>query len=129
MTPGMIKDMLIEMANDNGYITVRQGCKDFLRMKGIDPTRREIRRPLSSKQKGELYLKQNGLCRRCGAEMTLKEATDDHINPIAQGGLNDLKNRRLICDPCNRQKGAADQTAESKRGFAPFDSPPTQPTT
>lgn len=41
-------------------------------------------------------------CKVCGATCDL---TIDHIVPRSRGGSNRLENLRLLCEPCNQDKG------------------------
>ena len=44
------------------------------------------------------------ICGGCGRELESPFMEIDHINPRSQGGANDIKNRILLCGPCNRRK-------------------------
>lgn len=52
-----------------------------------------------------------GRCALCGEAVVLKsgdprEATIDHVVPLAHGGLDVLSNTQLACAACNHAKGA-----------------------
>lgn len=50
-----------------------------------------------------LHAKQNGACAVCPAINGLEI---DHILPVILGGSSDPSNLQLLCQPCNRSKGA-----------------------
>lgn len=68
----------------------------------------EERKPLTRKQRAELFLRQDGRCPTCGQRLEIKGgrpvAIDEHVNPLWRGGSNDLANRELWCVPCTRPK-------------------------
>ena len=53
----------------------------------------------------DLYVLQKGSCAICGCCLSSGYEVD-HINPIALGGSNDIKNIQLLCRACNRAKSA-----------------------
>lgn len=57
------------------------------------------------------YKKKVRNCHWCEIPLTLKPncrqtATLEHIIPLARGGLNNLNNMTLACEPCNRERGS-----------------------
>ena len=66
------------------------------------------RKPLTRKQRAELFLRQDGKCGNCGQRLVLKGGNpvcvDEHLNPLWRGGSNDLSNRELWCNPCTKPK-------------------------
>lgn len=67
-------------------------------------------KPLTKKQKDEikpeLYERQSGLCRGCGAHLQIQHFDIDHIKPQSRGGTNNRKNLQLLCGNCNSIKSA-----------------------
>ena len=58
-----------------------------------------------------VFFRDQGHCAACGADLTglldpLPTAQFDHIVPLSMGGLNDVSNLQLLCQPCNREKSA-----------------------
>ena len=51
-----------------------------------------------------LYDAQQGVCGGCGRELEKEFMELDHIMPRADGGVNDITNRIMLCSPCNRKK-------------------------
>lgn len=49
---------------------------------------------------------QEGKCAYCKVDLTKENEHRDHILPLALGGTNDRDNIQLLCEPCNRSKGA-----------------------
>lgn len=66
----------------------------------ISPTRREN---ISDEVKLFVWQRDNGRCVKCGSEQKLEF---DHIIPIAKGGSNTARNLQILCEDCNRSKGA-----------------------
>ena len=48
----------------------------------------------------------NVICAGCGRELELDFMELDHITPRSDGGENHIRNRVLLCRPCNGRKGA-----------------------
>ena len=53
-------------------------------------------------------------CHYCGAELSYKRATLDHLTPRSKGGKN-IGNLKLACRKCNQEKGA--MTDDQYRAF------------
>ena len=77
----------------------------------------EARKPLTPKQRAELALAQGGRC-GCGCGEKLDHARegtiDEHMNPLALTGTNDLSNRKLFRLPCAKAKTVIDKGAIAK---------------
>ena len=52
----------------------------------------------------EVWRRDGGKCVRCGSQENLEY---DHIIPISKGGSNTARNIELLCESCNRSKGAS----------------------
>ena len=53
-----------------------------------------------------VYLRDRGICMKCGKRVNKNNFHVDHIIPIANGGDEwDLNNLELSCPECNLQKG------------------------
>jgi len=62
------------------------------------------RPPIPESIRHEVWRRDRGQCARCGSRERLEY---DHIIPIAMGGSNTARNIELLCETCNRQKGAS----------------------
>jgi tetratricopeptide (TPR) repeat protein len=51
-----------------------------------------------------VWRRDQGRCVQCGSQENLEF---DHIIPLSRGGANTERNLQLLCESCNRQKGAA----------------------
>lgn len=51
-----------------------------------------------------VWNRDRGRCVRCGAAKRLEF---DHVIPLAMGGANTARNLQMLCQVCNREKGAS----------------------
>jgi hypothetical protein len=61
------------------------------------------REPIPDDVKIFVWQRDRGQCTRCGSAEKLEF---DHVIPIAMGGGNTARNLQLLCEACNRRKGA-----------------------
>lgn len=64
------------------------------------------RNPITKKIRFEVFKRDSFRCQYCGAEAPDVTLEVDHIQPIKEGGTNDLSNLITACSKCNRGKGA-----------------------
>ena len=64
-------------------------------------THRQMVKVLESAQRSN----GNVICAGCGRELEREFMELDHITPRADGGENHIRNRILLCRPCNGRKG------------------------
>ena len=50
-----------------------------------------------------VWQRDGGKCVQCGSQANLEY---DHVIPVAKGGSNTARNIQLLCESCNRTKGA-----------------------
>lgn len=62
------------------------------------------RQPIPDDVKMFVWQRDNGNCVKCGSQSNLEF---DHIIPVAMGGSNTARNIQLLCETCNRSKGAS----------------------
>ena len=62
------------------------------------------RKNLSKKTRFEVFKRDSFTCQYCGAKAPDVILEVDHINPIAEGGTNDILNLITSCRNCNRGK-------------------------
>lgn len=77
----------------------------FTNQKPKDETEAEanIRKPIPSEVKREVWRRDEGKCTKCGSRERLEF---DHIIPVTKGGSNTVRNIELLCESCNREKSA-----------------------
>lgn len=76
------------------------------------------RKPISKSVRFEVFKRDNFTCQYCGGAAPDIVLHVDHINPVANGGENDIMNLVTSCEPCNLGKGARpldDRTAIAKQ--------------
>jgi 5-methylcytosine-specific restriction endonuclease McrA len=61
------------------------------------------RQPIPEQVKMEVWRRDGGRCVNCGSRENLEF---DHIIPLSQGGSNTARNLQILCEKCNRSKGA-----------------------
>ena len=54
--------------------------------------------------RNNIYIRDNGQCQYCGSHIERKDATLDHVTPIAKGGKTTWENCTTACSPCNASK-------------------------
>ena len=62
------------------------------------------RAPIADEVRAFVWNRDGGRCVQCGGKERLEF---DHVIPIALGGGNTARNLQLLCEPCNRAKGAS----------------------
>ena len=63
----------------------------------------DISRRIPRNVQREVWRRDQGRCVECGSKEKLEF---DHIIPFARGGSNTVRNVQLLCETCNRSKGA-----------------------
>jgi len=61
------------------------------------------RSPIPDAVKQFVWRRDGGCCVKCGGRERLEY---DHIIPVAKGGSSTARNLQLLCENCNRSKGA-----------------------
>jgi 5-methylcytosine-specific restriction endonuclease McrA len=64
---------------------------------------RARRQAIPQEVKVHVWQRDCGSCVQCGSRENLEF---DHIIPLAMGGSNSVRNIQLLCEVCNRRKGA-----------------------
>jgi 5-methylcytosine-specific restriction endonuclease McrA len=64
--------------------------------------------------RGQVYLRDNGICGICNLPVPLHEVTLDHIIPLARGGEHSYRNIQLAHRSCNSSKGSKLQSNGGK---------------
>jgi tetratricopeptide (TPR) repeat protein len=68
-----------------------------------EPVNGRGREPVPREIKDRVWRRDGGKCVECGSQERLEF---DHIIPLAMGGSNTERNLQLLCETCNRTKGA-----------------------
>jgi 5-methylcytosine-specific restriction endonuclease McrA len=83
----------------------RQRKLERLRQRNDQTENRPIRREnISDEVKELVWRRDEGRCIRCGSNQRLEF---DHIIPVSEGGSSTTRNLQLLCEFCNRSKGAS----------------------
>lgn len=64
------------------------------------------RKKITAGDKLALSIMQQGRCAACGFPLDPRRIHVDHLIHFSRGGTNELRNLRLLCAPCNLQRGA-----------------------
>lgn len=65
-----------------------------------------MRKAISKKLRFDVFKRDGFVCAYCGTTPPSVVLQVDHINPVANGGSNDIDNLITSCQPCNIGKGA-----------------------
>ena len=61
------------------------------------------RKPIKRAIQNQVWNRDGGRCVRCGSNEKIEF---DHIIPHSKGGADTYRNLQLLCETCNRSKGA-----------------------
>lgn len=70
---------------------------------GEEPGTANQRQSIPERSRIEVWNRDGGKCARCDSRERLEF---DHIVPVSRGGSNTTRNLELLCEKCNRSKGA-----------------------
>ena len=62
------------------------------------------RKPIPERVRHAVWRRDQGRCVQCGSQERLEF---DHIIPVSKGGSDTERNLQLLCEACNRTKGAS----------------------
>lgn len=85
-----------DVTKQNGvfhYVLTRQ--EKYLNLRAFSPA-----------QKMAAYERQSGICVRCNQRFDISQMEADHITPWSLGGNTTSENCQMLCQDCNRRKGA-----------------------
>ena len=82
--------------NSGIYEYLLSGDEKFLQIRAFDDD-----------QKMEAYVRQNGICPKCGEHFEFDEMQGDHITPWSKCGKTISENCQMLCADCNRRKSNA----------------------
>lgn len=75
----------------------------------------EPRKPLTAKQKLQMFVAAGGRCCICGGKIDgVREAWDEHVNPLWLDGDNTAPNRAPSHEKCARAKTAGEAATRAK---------------
>ena len=109
--------VLESLAIKMGEAPVKYACRKFLHKKtvsGVKPTKRQS---VPRSWLKAVWADQGGHCKRCGDIIGLDEAQADHRIPLIKGGEHRRFSHNIVvlCEKCNKSKGANDPILESKK--------------
>jgi hypothetical protein len=88
------------LRRDRDYDRIRREVEALENLEKIEGSQRE---PIPEAVRIFVWQRDKGRCVKCGSRERLEF---DHIIPVASGGSNTERNIQLLCEACNRSKGA-----------------------
>lgn len=91
--------------HENKAILTCEAIDSYLEFSGIQNFKEESScyRTITPDVKREVWRRDEGMCVLCRSQERLEF---DHIIPFSKGGSNTVRNIQLLCEDCNRAKGA-----------------------
>ena len=102
LSPDKLEDRITELMKDDD-VTSKQGIYEYV-LTGNENLLNL--RNFSVSQKEAKYEEQERTCVKCEKKCEFNEMEGDHITPWSKGGATILHNLQMLCDDCNRRKGA-----------------------
>jgi 5-methylcytosine-specific restriction endonuclease McrA len=88
------------LCRERDYERVKREVEALENLEKLD---RSPRKPISESVRLFVWQRDGGSCVKCGSRQLLEF---DHIIPLVAGGGNTERNIQLLCETCNRSKGA-----------------------
>ena len=73
---------------------------------GLKTTTKDDSRTFNKKQNEEMYVEQEGKCKKCKCDLSTNKYAADHILGHTYGGPTEVKNGQLLCVSCNQMKSS-----------------------
>lgn len=89
------------LRRDRNYERMKREVDALENMEKLERTPRE---PIAESVRLFVWQRDKGQCVKCGSNQKLEF---DHIIPVVSGGSSTERNIQLLCETCNRSKGAA----------------------
>ncbi|GGO59199.1 hypothetical protein GCM10010910_01600 [Microbacterium nanhaiense] len=101
LTPEDVKALINEIANRRRLALAKAHALQAMTDQLDKPTKRT---KIPQDVKVAVWQRDGGECVECGGRQDLEF---DHIIPFSMGGSSTVRNLQLLCEPCNRRKGAS----------------------
>ena len=97
-----------EMQDDKSCRIFGHDCPVFYTAEPLTETKelRNISRSIPRTVQFRVLKRDNQICSNCGKSVLDKDVEFDHIIPVIAGGSSTERNVQLLCESCNRSKGA-----------------------
>lgn len=100
LTPDDVRALVNEMANRRRLALAKAHALQAMTEQLDKPAKRT---KIPQDVKVAVWQRDGGSCVECGNRQDLEF---DHIIPFSMGGSSTARNLQLLCEPCNRRKGA-----------------------
>ena len=104
----LVEDFPISENDDYKCTIFGHECPVFFVAEPFTETKspRTISRKIPRSVQFKVFRRDNQVCQVCGANVPFEKINFDHIIPWSKGGSSDERNIRLLCEKCNKSRGA-----------------------